>query len=225
MHFLKKSMQRSSKRARVIVELKSMPSNRESISMCAWVELERVRLGRSQAAEGALVLTHVLAMAALEVLEEVVHHAVVKVLATKVCVACSGLDLKDTLLDGEEGHVKGASAKIKDQHILLLALLIQAIGNGSSRGFVDDAQDIQPRDGPGVLRGLALRVVEVSRNSHDGILHLFPKVGLSNLSHLGEDHGADLLGLELLLLPLVFDLDDRGAARTRSHSERPVLHV
>ena len=42
-------MFRSSKRARVIVELKSMPSKSESISKWACVEDDSVRLARSQA--------------------------------------------------------------------------------------------------------------------------------------------------------------------------------
>jgi hypothetical protein len=44
----------------------------------------------------------------------VVDEAVVKVLTTKVSVTGSSLDLEDTLLDGEEGDVKGTSAEVKD---------------------------------------------------------------------------------------------------------------
>merc|ERR1719408_624717 len=45
----KRSMHSSSKRARVMEEKKSMPSNNESISMEVCVEDESVRLARSHA--------------------------------------------------------------------------------------------------------------------------------------------------------------------------------
>eukprot|EP00850_Spirogloea_muscicola_P008182 SM000043S15810 [mRNA] locus=s43:262059:264126:- [translate_table: standard] len=65
-------------------------------------------------------------------LHEMVDHAVVKVLATKVRVASSGLHLKDAFLNGQQGDVERASAQVEDQHILLTnaaRLLVKAICN------------------------------------------------------------------------------------------------
>ena len=45
------------------------------------------------------------------------YEAVVKVLAAQVGVACSCLDLKDTLVDGQQRHIKGPTAQVKDEHL------------------------------------------------------------------------------------------------------------
>mmetsp|Transcript_12613 Transcript_12613/g.18091 ORF Transcript_12613/g.18091 Transcript_12613/m.18091 type:complete len:277 (+) Transcript_12613:1288-2118(+) len=164
-------------------------------------------------------------MTPLEVLQEVVDHAVVKVLSSQVGISSSGLDLKDSLLNGQKRHIKSSSTKIENQDILLLALLIKTVGNGSSGGLVNDTQHIESSDGTGVLGGLTLRVVKVGRNGDNGVLDLLAQICLGNLTHLGEDHGTDLLSLELLGLTLVLNLDNRCSAGAGGDLERPVLHV
>merc|ERR1712072_211188 len=56
-------------------------------------------------------------------------------------VSSGGLDLKDAVLDGEDGDVEGAAAQVEDEDVALLRvalLLVQSIGNGSRGGLVDD---------------------------------------------------------------------------------------
>lgn len=69
-----------------------------------------------------------------------------------------------------------------------------------------------------------LRVVEVRGNSDNGLLDLFADLGLSNLLHLRENHGGDLLGRELLLLSTVLDFNERTSFLV-DDSEGPVGHV
>ena len=51
--------------------------------------------------------------------------------------------LKDTVIDSQNGDIKGATAQIEDQDVLLGALLVQAIGQGSCGGLIDDSGNIQ----------------------------------------------------------------------------------
>lgn len=75
-----------------------------------------------------------------------------------------------------------------------------------------------------VLCSQSLRVVEVSWDGNDGLLDLLANLGLSNLLHLGQDHGRDLLWGELLGLAEVLDLDD-GCSVSVNDGEWPALHV
>jgi len=53
----------------------------------------------SETLQRVLVLGHILAVMMLEVLQEVVDHAVIKILTTQVRIAGSRLDFKDTFHD------------------------------------------------------------------------------------------------------------------------------
>jgi hypothetical protein len=162
---------------------------------------------------------------ALELVAEVVDETVVEVLTTKVSVTSSGLDLEDTLLNGEERHIEGSSTKIEDEHVLLtLLLLVKTVGNGGSSGLVDDTEDVEAGDQTSILGGLALRVVEVCGNGDHSVVDGATKVRLSGLAHLGEDHGGDLLGGEVLDLTLELNLGDRLAGLL-DDLEGEVLHV
>ena len=52
-------------------------------------------------------------------LDKEVDKTVVKVLSAQMGVSSSGLDLKDALFDGQQGHIKCATAKVKDEDIAL----------------------------------------------------------------------------------------------------------
>ena len=163
---------------------------------------------------------------ALELLHKVVDGAVVEVLAAQVGVAGGGLDLEDTLLDGQERHVEGAAAEVEDEDVALRrGLLVEAVRDRRRGRLVDDAQHVEAGDRARVLGGGALRVVEVGRHGDDGVGDVLAEVGLGGLAHLDEHHRGDLLREELLRLALVLDLDGRAVALLGEHLEGEVLHV
>ena len=170
-------------------------------------------------------ITHTLLVLALELRGEVVDKTVVEVLTTKVSVTGGGLDLEDTLLDGQERNIESTTTKIEDENVALaLNLLVKTVGNGGSGGLVDDTEDVEASNETGVLGSLTLGVVEVSGNGDNSVVDSATEVGLGGLPHLDEDHGGDLLRCEGLLLALELDLDD-GLAGLLDDLEGEVLHV
>merc|ERR1740130_1042399 len=106
-----------------------------------------------QPTNGTVVSSKILApVLALEVLHAKIHNAVVKVLATKVRVASSGLHLKDSILDGKQRHVEGAATHVVDEDVLFAApLLVQAISDGRRRWLINNAEDVHTRDRSSIL--------------------------------------------------------------------------
>lgn len=169
-------------------------------------------------------------------------------------VTSGSLDGENTALDVKKRDIESTTAQIVDQDVALLLGLsrAQTVGNSGSSRLVNDTKDVEASNSTSILGSLTLIVVEVGRNSDDGLLDLLTELGLGNLLHLwellaqacpsnlardtkprsravwktylGEDHGRDLLGRELLLLAEVLDLD-LGLASIIKDGERPGLNI
>jgi len=182
--------------------------------------------GGSETADGSLVVADVLLELALELFHEVVHETVIEILTTQVSVSTSGLYLEDTTLDGKEGHIECATTQVEDEDVLLsLSGFVQTVGNSSGCGLVDDTEDVQTRDGTGILGGLTLAVIEIGGDSDHSLGDVGSEEGLSSLLHLDQHHRTDLFGGEILALALELDSDVGLVTLLGDDFEWPVLHI
>lgn len=87
---------------------------------------------------------------------------------------------KDTIINCQQRDIKCSSSKIKHQDIFLSFFLVQSISNCSSSGLIDDSHHIETSNGSGILCGLTLSIVEVSRYCDNSVCNLLAKVSFSN---------------------------------------------
>jgi hypothetical protein len=92
----------------------------------------------------------------------------VKSLAAQRGLAGRRPDFQGAVEQLDHGHVERPAAEVEDEQRLVLAGLVEAVGDGRSRRFVQDALDRQPGDPAGRDGGLPLAVVEVRRDGDDG---------------------------------------------------------
>ena len=171
-------------------------------------QLDLRLLGRLlEALQGLGVLREVDPLVLLELGQQPLDDALVEVVAAEVRVAVRRLDLEDALAELEDRDVERAAAEVVDGD-LLVVLLVEAVGQGGRRRLVDDPADLEAGDPAGVLRRLALGVVEVGRDGDDRLGDLLAEVRLRVGLQLLEDHRADL-GRRV---GLVADLDDDAVA-------------
>ena len=126
-----------------------------------------------------------------------------------MCIASSGQDFEDTVVNGEEGNIKSSTTEIVDDDLGLLPPLVKAVGDGGGGGLVDNTEDLETGNGTGILGGLTLSVVEVGGDGDDGVGDLLAEVSLSGLVNLDQDHSGDFFGGEVLLVTAVLDGDGR----------------
>ncbi len=99
------------------------------------------------------------------------HQQIVDVIAAEVRVTVGGKNLENVAFRGgdelEDGNVEGAAAEIVDGDFAAL-LFVQAVGEGRSSWFVDEAENFEAGNFTGVLGGLALGIVEMMTFLLDG---------------------------------------------------------
>ena len=101
-----------------------------------------------------------------DVLEGDPQQQVVDIVAAEVRVAIGGEHFEDAVLQLEDRDIEGAPAEVVDGDDALLAL-VETIGQGGGRRFVDQAQHFESGDAAGILGGLPLRIVEIRRHRDD----------------------------------------------------------
>jgi hypothetical protein len=114
----------------------------------------------------------------LVLLDKVFNDAVIEILTTEVGITSSSQDLKDTVVNREKRNVECSTSEvIYYDPGFGLGLLVEAVGDGSGRGFIDDTEDLEAGDSSRVFCCLALGVVEVCSGVSRGIL---PTIGMEN---------------------------------------------
>ena len=164
---------------------------------------------RMKSSDRSLIGRHVQLCLALEILHTMIHQKMINILTTKMCVTRGRLDLKHTVLDGKEGNVESSTTEIKYKHIRLFTLFIKPVRNRCRCGLIDDAQHVQSRDRSGILGRLAALIIKISRHRDHTVLDFLSHISIRYLLHLGEDHRANLLRRQVLLLPLMCDPEIR----------------
>ena len=112
-------------------------------------------------------------------------------------VTVGGLHFEDTVADFENGDIEGAATQVVNGD-LFVGLLVEAVGERRGGRLVDDAEHVETGDLAGVLRGLTLGIVVVSGNGDDGLRDGFAETAFGVRLELGENHGGNFLGAELL---------------------------
>ena len=152
----------------------------------------RLLAGLVESLQGHRILSEVDALVALELGDHPVDDGLVEVVAAEVVVAVRRLDVIDALAEFEHGDVERPAAEVEHEDRVLRALLVEPVRQRSRGRLVDDPQDIEPGDLAGVLRRLALGVVEVRGNGDDRVRHRLAEVRLGVGLELLEDHRRDL---------------------------------
>jgi hypothetical protein len=155
----------------------------------------------------------------LEFIEDPVDNALVKVVTSEMRVTIGRADFYRVFGYFEDRDIERPTTEVIDGDLFIF-LLVEAIGERSSRRFVDDTTDIEASDFSRFLGRFALRVIEVGRDRDDGIGDFLSELFLSIGLELGQDHGAYLLWAVLLATH-----DNLDAFTGLNHLVRQGLHV
>ena len=188
--------------------------------------LLRLLSGFLEALHRRRVLRQVDAVVVLDLLDQPIDDPLIPVVTAEAVVTGGRTDLNGreaviVLADFEQRDVERTAAEVEDEDELVFLAALEAVGQSSSGGLVDDAQDVEAGDLTGVLRGLALCVVEVGRHGDDRVGDLLLQVLLSVVLELLEDAGGDLGSGQRLAA----DLGVPVGAHVALDGRHGVLHV
>ena len=118
---------------------------------------------------------------------------VIVVVATQCRVAAGGDHFEHAMCKAQHRDIEGTATQIVDG-VDPLCCVIQTVGNGCRRGFVDQAQQIDAGQLGRILGGLTLGIVKVRGHGDDGAIELVIKRVFGAETQGRQDFGADFHG-------------------------------
>ena len=144
----------------------------------------------SESSKSSWVLRDVELGLLLEFSHAELDELVIEIFSTEMGVTVSGLNLEDTLVNGEDGDIESTTSKIEDEDVLLtLGSLVKTVSNGGGSWLVDDSKDIKSSNSSGILGGLSLSIVEIGWASNNSGFDGLTEILLSDFLHLNQNHG------------------------------------
>ena len=159
------------------------------------------------------------AVALLELIRDVVHEALVEVVAAQAVVARRCKNLEHAVADLKNGNIERAATEVVHEDLLVL-FFIHAVCKCGSRRLVDDTEHLETRDATRILRRLTLAVGEVCRHRDDRLRDRFAEIALRFLLELLQDHGRDLLRRVVLAVNMHFAVGTHVALDRRDRALR-----
>ena len=111
-----------------------------------------------------------------DVLDQKIHQALVEVIPTQPRIAVRRQHLEHAMVQLQYGEVKSASAQIIDCDLRLLFELIQTVGQGRRRRFIDDAFHGEPGQLARPFGSVPLSIVEIGRHGDHRPRHRLAKI-------------------------------------------------
>ena len=138
-----------------------------------------------------LVLREVDAVLLFEFLDHPVHDLLIEIIAAEHGVAVRRLDFENTFTEFEDRDVECTAAEVEYEDGLVL-IFIETVRERRCCRLIDDAQHLESRNLPRVLRRLTLTVVKIRRDSNHCLRNRLAKIRLCIALELLQDHRRDL---------------------------------
>ena len=103
--------------------------------------------------------------------DEEVGQRAVEIIAAQSGVSMGGQDLKDAVVELENGKVEGAATQVVHRDLGVFLELVETVGERRRRRLIDDALDLESGQFSGAQGGVSLGVIEIGRNGDDRTIY------------------------------------------------------
>ncbi len=124
-------------------------------------------------------------------LDDPAENAMIEIVAAQCRIAAGRHHLEDTFRQAQDGNVEGAATQV-EHGVDAFRRIVQTVGDGGGRRFVEQAQHIEAGQPRRILGGLALGIVEIGRHGDHGAGQFAAQRGLGPVAQRLQDFRRNL---------------------------------